>query len=73
MEQTSMSTETSTSRPGLEHLTSQRRRIRLINEAFDPTLEGGNLMPLAACDCDNHCTAHCVIGDIQVDACGIWG
>lgn len=32
-------------------------------------------VPVAACDCDGHCdyTEVCVIGDVPVDVCGIWG
>lgn len=54
---------------------NRRRRIKLINVEFSDAEEP--LLPIPACDCDNHvtCTVHCIVGDVpvDVDACGIWG
>jgi hypothetical protein len=58
----------------------ERKRIRVLNGGAKAG--GDDLMPLSACDCDNHstCDVHTdVCGadevDVDVDAqvCGIWG
>jgi len=55
-----------------------RPRIRLINSDPPTPSESADLLPLAACDCDNDnatTKVNICIGDVEADveACGVWG
>jgi hypothetical protein len=52
----------------------RRRHIQLINAESSLIATPANLLPLSACDCDNHCEVDvCVADQVDVNACGIWG
>jgi hypothetical protein len=53
----------------------RRTRIRVINAPAGDAGESADLLPLAACDCDNDGGVKVCVGDIDadVDACGVWG